>query len=128
MKIEYPEQDDDEEEDIEETREEENILSKDVDFLIFKKNIKHEPDHIIRYCFSPASTPLYYSSYEKNIIKKTKCEYCGKKKSFEFQINCTILNSIPELSKFDWGILAIYSCYDVCFQKDLILYEETVFV
>lgn len=118
----------DEESDQEEDDEEENFLEKDIDFIIFKNNINHEPDHILRYCFSNSSQPLYYSSYQKFSAGNLKCFYCGKKKAFEFQINCTIMNHIKEISGFDWGIIAVYSCHNSCFIKEQGFYEESVFL
>lgn len=65
---------------------------KDIDFLIFKKNIENDKDHVIRYCFSEDSSPLYYSSFGKfDVDKLNKCENCGSKRIFEFQINSTFL-------------------------------------
>ena len=46
--------------------EEDNDFEKnhDVDFLIYKRNIK-EDNHVLRYCFDSKSVPLFFSSFGK---------------------------------------------------------------
>lgn len=50
-------------ENSEEEDKEDDTLNKDIDFLIFKRNIDQEPDHVLRYCFDKGSEPLFFSSF-----------------------------------------------------------------
>ena len=67
MKIETSEPEEDNEEDI---------LNNDIDFIIFKRNIESDPEHVLRYCFDKHTTPLFYSSFNKFNTDKIQCKYC----------------------------------------------------
>ena len=99
----------------------------DNDFLIYKKNLVNDPEHVLRYCFDHRTVPLDYSKYGK--IDKDQvedCIYCGSKKFFECQINNNLLNYVDELGDLDWGIVVLYSCSKSCFKDNIDYYEETI--
>jgi len=96
-------------------------------FLVYKLNILQDYDQVLRYCFSPKSRPLFYSS--KGLFdhhKVPKCERCGAERVFEFQVNNTILNYYEKLKDLDWGVVCTYSCSESCFGKESGEFAEEV--
>lgn len=111
-----------EEDSLDSIQEEKN----DVNFMIYKNNLAIDPMHVIRYCFSGKSTPLFFTQNNKfDLTTIPKCEECGAKRHFEFQINSNILNELEGLCDLEWGVISIFSCSKACqSQKDYV--EEVV--
>ncbi|CAF0813214.1 unnamed protein product [Brachionus calyciflorus] len=90
----------------------------DKDFDKFKKISAHEPSQIIRY--ERGGKPLWVSKYQK--LKESdipKCEYCGSRRIFEFQITPQLLcylnlEETGQLDTVDWAGLYVYTCAKSC--------------
>ncbi|XP_027846712.2 programmed cell death protein 2 [Aphis gossypii] len=87
-------------------------------FEKFKKSISSVPEQIIRY--NRLGSPLWICTKSIPEAKDIpSCQYCGKQRSFEFQIMPQMLYylKLPESStkeSFNFGILAVYTCPDSC--------------
>lgn len=104
------EEDEDEMDDDDEDEE-----MKDETFKLYKRFDKYSPSHIVRYCFSKSTKPLYYSDYDQfSPVNNTPCKSCGGPRNFEFQINAQILSLVKPLIDLDWGIVAVFSCAKSC--------------
>ncbi|XP_008187026.1 programmed cell death protein 2 [Acyrthosiphon pisum] len=87
-------------------------------FEKFKKSISSVPEQIIRY--NRLESPLWICT--KRIPEAhdiPSCQYCGKQRSFEFQVMPQMLYylKLPESStkeSFNFGILAVYTCPASC--------------
>lgn len=100
-------------------------INVDKEFIHFQQHMSIEPDQILRYNRSPINgietKPLYCNI---NGIPNNKdipnCEYCGNKRSFEFQITPQILShlgsNIDSTAKesVDFGTIFIYTCNNNC--------------
>lgn len=107
----------DDEDEMDDSDEDEEL--KDETFKAYKRFDKHSPSHIVRYCFSKTSKPLFYSDYDQFPSEcKTPCENCGAPRIFEFQINSQILAQVKPLLSLDWGVVAFYTCSKCCTSND----------
>jgi len=85
-------------------------MKKDEAFEKFVKLCSPYPKQILRYCRHPQSEPLWITDAQIPDIKAIpKCELCGSKRIFEFQLNSQILNYAADLVMLDWGVLAFYT-------------------
>ena len=106
-------------EDLEDcSTEPEDQVTEDKNWKRWQKVVKCEKDQVIRY--QRTGNPLWISA--NNVPGEDqipKCEYCGSKRVFEFQIMPQLLdylklnNSVDDKS-IDWGILAVYTCEESC--------------
>uniref|UniRef100_A0A7S4L3C5 Programmed cell death protein 2 C-terminal domain-containing protein n=2 Tax=Guillardia theta TaxID=55529 RepID=A0A7S4L3C5_GUITH len=93
-------------------------------FFRFKLRVDHNKDQCIRYCFSPDVNPFWISKDRQISSQEVPCcPSCGAKRHFEFQIMPQLLYYLKsdgkkkkksEDFKFDWGVIAIYSCSGSC--------------
>lgn len=92
----------------------------DKDFERFKKISAHDSTQVLRY--ERGGQPLWCTKYGK--LKDTdipKCEHCGAKRIFEFQITPQLLNylNLDEskqsiVNSLDWAGLYVYTCVRSC--------------
>ncbi|KAG5670171.1 hypothetical protein PVAND_000452 [Polypedilum vanderplanki] len=84
----------------------------DKTFGKFKKAIEENPTQVLRY--SRHGKPLWIS--DNGILNSSqipKCNNCGSRRTFEFQIMPQMLNELKNY-EIDWGIIAIYTCEKDC--------------
>lgn len=88
---------------------------RDVDHIIYLNNLALDPDQIIRYCFSTKTVPLYCRDAPKFDLEKVpKCEHCGSRRAFEFQVNPNFSNLLLDPVQPPWGTIAVFSCARSC--------------
>lgn len=85
------------------------VLNNDVFFLLSSKIIRENPTQVIRYCRRDIK-PLWYCKNNVMTNKNLKCNLCGKKKIFEFQVMPYIFLLYKQLINHDIGTIAIYTC------------------
>ena len=65
---------------------------------------------IIRFSRKKSTTPLWYCDKGKWTEKDVeKCNECGGKRIFEFQVESSLCNLREDLVDADWGIIAVYT-------------------
>ena len=100
-----------------------NDIKMDKKYTKFRKIIQSAPDQVIRY--QRTSDPLWISSKNIPEIKDIpNCQFCGTRRTFEFQIMPQMLNNLclDGLSQdsasvsdgVDWGVLCVYTCNGSC--------------
>ena len=100
-----------------------NNIKMDKKYTKFRKIIQSSPDQIIRY--QRTSDPLWISSKNIPEIKDIpNCQFCGSRRTFEFQIMPQMLNNLcldgPSQDAasvsdgVDWGVLCVYTCNGSC--------------
>jgi len=92
-----------------------DMNKKDMNFLVYREVVTQSQGEVLRYCRSKDTEPLWFS--DKKTWKKEDlpaCSSCGGKLTFEFQMQSSLLNIIPELLDVNWGIIAVYTCEKSC--------------
>lgn len=93
----------------------------DREFEVFKKRISSEPKQIIRY--DRNGKPLWSTNKSKLDIDDheiPKCDNCGSKRIFEFQVMPQLLTylklneDLNSQNTIDWASLYIYTCENNC--------------
>lgn len=98
--------------------EDEDEELRDITFKIYRRCDIGSPGHVMRYCLSEKTKPLFYSDYDQFEVKSVpNCQHCGAKRVFEFQLGCQLLATVKELLHLDWGIVAGYTCVKSCDYK-----------
>lgn len=116
------------EEDLEDTQ-----TGVDKAFLHLQKRLAIYPDQVLRYNRLDADgkdpAPLYVSDLNvpSPSAKTLACHSCDKKRTFEFQIMSTVLNSLgidhSRKDALDFGTLLVYTCPDLCDSKEAFTQE-----
>jgi len=102
-------------------------------FLRYQTTIQKDPKQILRYYGKKKEcTPLWVNS--KNTPTEqdiSRCEYCGSKRSFEFQVLPQLLYFLDIESyenPIDFGTLSIYTCDNLCIQPNTTYYNEYLYL
>lgn len=97
-------------------------IDDDIVFKFFFNMIRDNSDQVVRYSRSDIQ-PLWYSS--NNIMKDSNitCQYCKKKKLFEFQVMPHLFILYNILLNHDIGTIVIFTC-----DCDVKISEEHVYV
>ncbi|KAH3756099.1 programmed cell death protein 2 [Pelomyxa schiedti] len=86
-------------------------------FVHFQQRVARAPSQVLRYAHFPTGA-LWVS--EKNIPRPQDippCQNCGAPRTFEFQILPQLIYFLgvdPQVSSFDWGTAAVFTCSSSC--------------
>lgn len=84
----------------------------------FQERISLAPDQVLRYCRYDKAKPLWpMSSGQPSSGDIPKCNYCGTRRAFEFQILPQLLyyfNVKNDKNSLDWATVVVYTCEASC--------------
>lgn len=103
----------DEEEDAQISNEddglEKNVIDDDPVFRCFMKVIKSNSHQVVRYCRDDVN-PLWYCKSNILYSKDIRCNNCGGRRIYEFQIMPYIFTLYKEIMNHDIGTIVVYTC------------------
>lgn len=84
---------------------------KDQFFELFQWVSLQDQQQVLRYAkHYPGISPLWYGKTGTMGRDGTaKCEHCGGKTTFEFQVMPQLFNYFPQLTAVDWGTVVVYT-------------------
>lgn len=90
---------------------------------VYIANMAYDPEHVLRYCRSPSSSPLVYNSFAK-MEPVQDCSDCKGKRIFEFQLNCNAVDLLEGFSSEGVVGICVYTCEKSCAKEGWV--EEQV--